>query len=141
MPKPVPKIAKPKAKKLTATKIQPLFNAAIVRRDGSCITSGRREMLQCSHYFTVGASPALRFYPPNAHAQTAREHLLFHHADVLPYTEWMQANVHQLDWMKAARKMTAKFSQATLEHIAVLCRADRLDELTIYIENLLGDTE
>ena len=140
MPKPVPKLPK-RNRKLSAVKIQAIFNAAIVRRDRYCITSGRSENLQCSHFFAVGGSGSLRFYPPNAHAQTAGEHLLFHHGNVLSYTEWMQANCAQLDWMKAARKMTLRYSQETLGVIAAFCLADQLDELTIYIEQLIGETD
>ena len=132
-------LEKPKKKKktLTPAKVQTSFNQAIVRRDGRCILSGGTDNPQCSHFFAVGGSGALRFYPPNAHTQTAGVHINFHNRDVLPYTEWMQENVPQLDWMKTARKATIHYGQGSLTIIQSYCKEDRLTELTAYIYELI----
>ena len=132
-------LEKPKKKKktLTPAKVQTAFNQAIVRRDGRCILSGGTDNLQCSHFFAVGGSGALRFYPQNAHAQTAGVHINFHNRDVLPYTEWMQENVSGLEWMKTARKATIHYGQGSLTIIRELCVGDRLAELTSYIYELI----
>lgn len=140
----MPDLPFPKKKRkgpgLTPAKVQVAFNAAIVRRDGACVVSGGRDSLQCSHFFAVGGSGSLRFYPPNAHAMTASAHLHFHNRDVLPYVRFMEAYVPELAWMERARKCTLKYTPDRLAHIFELCRADRLDELQEYIEWLLDIT-
>lgn len=132
-------LEKPKKKKktLTAAKVQTAFNQAIVRRDGYCILSGKGDNLQCSHFFAVGGSGALRFYPGNAHAMTAGVHIHFHNRDVLPYTEWMQENCNELEWMKTARKATIHYGQGSLTIIQSYCKEDRLAELCAYIIELI----
>ena len=130
--------SKPKKRKLTVYKVQIAFNAAIVRRDGSCVTSGGRDNLQCSHFFAVGGSSSLRFYPPNAHAQTAGEHINFHNRDVLPYVRFMEAYVPELEWMERARKSSIKYSQPILEQILEYCQHDELEELQEFIEGMIG---
>lgn len=124
-------------KKLTAASVKIFFNQAIVRRDKRCIITGREESLQCSHFFAVGGSDALRFYPPNAHAMTAGTHLDFHNRNVLPYTEWMQEH-EDLEWMALARTKSIRYNQVVLNMIKTLCRDDELDILTGYIEDLIG---
>ena len=50
-------------------KLQTIFNRYIVLRDGQCITCGSTKNLQCSHYFSVGAAPSIRYNEMNAHCQ------------------------------------------------------------------------
>jgi hypothetical protein len=129
---------KKKVKKITLSKVQTAFNQAIVRRDKRCILSGSDDNLQCSHFFAVGGSGSLRFYPPNAHAMSAGEHINFHNRNVLPYAEWMQENISELDWMSIARKRSIKYNQEVLGTIFGLCRNDELSTLQRYIESKLG---
>jgi len=137
MPKPFPK--KSKARKLTVSKVQILFNEAIRRRDVACITCHATENLQSSHFIAVGGSGGLRFYPPNAHAQCCGCHrFVFHMGDVMPYVNWMRSNVDELDWMDANKKGEIKYNQAVLSIIKALCESDQLDDLTKYIEGKLS---
>lgn len=80
VPKPKKGTAKANRKriKLLKEKLQVLFNKWIVLRDGECITCGRTDNLQASHYFSVGSSPSVRFDEENAHAQCARCHMEAH---------------------------------------------------------------
>jgi len=123
--------------KLTPAKLQPIFNRAVVQAERYSVISGLTDSLQCSHFFAVGGSGALRFYPPNAHAMTAGEHIHFHNRDVLPYVRWMEANVSQFDWMQSSRKKTIKYTQNVLTDIKRYCTIGDMDGLTIYIEGLL----
>ncbi len=132
-----PKTPKKHKPKLTPAKVQPIFNAAIVRRDGFCITSCGVDNLQCSHFFAVGGSGALRFHPANAHAQTAGEHIRFHNRDCTAYAEYM-ADHPKYEYLKAARSRQVKYSQDDLRRILELSKADRLDELEEFVEELIG---
>ena len=135
-----PRKPKPKKKripKLTVTKVQAEFNAAIRRRDIYCVTSGSQDSLQASHFFEVGGSSALRYHPDNVHSQSAGEHLTFHNRNVMPYTRWMEANT-DLEWLERARTRSIKYSQSVLYDIMAMCKADKLDDLRIYIEGLIG---
>lgn len=136
-----PKHKKPKAPKLTLPKVQVEFNAAIRRRDQWCIMSHSAcaGKLEASHFFAVGGNSSLRFYPPNCHTQcTAHHQAEFHNNNPLAYTEWMQANVPQLEWMRVARKREIKYTQDRLKEILALCKSDQLEALALYIEALLG---
>lgn len=125
-------------KELTAASVQPLFNAAIRRRDGEsgCLDCGDLTEPQASHYFEVGGAPSLRFYPPNCHVQRAGCHIDYHQRSPKAYTEWMQRNVPEFEWMDRVRSRALRYPQPVLETIAAYCKADRLDDLTIYIEML-----
>ena len=131
--------------KISIDKVQEAFNAAIKRRDCRCMVRDYEPCsgpLECSHYFTTGANPALRFYPLNAYAQCQRHH--FNHrnkkesAEV--YKEWMFEN-HITDYNKMD-KLRFKFIKYTDElkaEIIRLCNADKLDELQKLIEEKLGE--
>ena len=67
--------------KISLDKVQEAFNSAIKRRDMRCMIRDFEPccgQLECSHYYTVGSSPSLRFYPPNAYAQCQKHHLKHH---------------------------------------------------------------
>lgn len=98
--------------------------------------------LEASHFFTVGANGALRFYPPNCHTQCTKHHKAEYHEDSpIPYTDWMRANVPELDWMDAHRKITIRYGQPVLREIEDLCKRDRLDEVQALIEILIKEAE
>jgi len=129
-----------KVRKLTIAKVQQEFNAAIRRRDHSCVMyhSEHSGPLQSSHFFTVGANSALRFYPPCAHTQCMKHHYSeFHHDNPMPYARWMQENVPEFAWMEDNRKREIKYNQQVLEEILAYCLSDNLIELGFYIERHL----
>lgn len=129
-----------KTRKLTISKVQMEFNAAIRRRDGACVMchSEHAGPLQASHFFTVGGNGAMRFYPDNVHAQCAKHHHAeFHHDNPLPYARWMEANVQSFSWMEDNRKREIKYNQQVLAEILAYCQADELVELGLYIERHL----
>ena len=104
--------------KISIDKVQEAFNAAIKRRDCRCMVRDYEPCsgpLECSHYFTTGANPSLRFYPLNAYAQCQRHHWNHHNkkesADV--YKEWMFEN-HITDYNKMD-KLRFKFIKYTDE--------------------------
>ena len=134
-------LEKPKKKKktLTPAKVEKLyFNPAIRRRDGRCVTCGKATELQSSHFIAKKSAGALRFYPPNAHAQCSGCHRYkWHNGDTIDYTDFMTENVPELDWMKTARKATIHYGQGSLTIIQELCVTDRLSELTAYIYELI----
>lgn len=127
-----------KHKRLTLSKVQEIFNRAIRNRDERSVLSWQREDLQASHFIARGGSGALRYYPPNVHSMTAGEHYTFHNLDPLPYTEWMQANIPELAWMKRARKVSITWNQCDLEKIVSCCTMGAWRELTMYIENRIN---
>lgn len=127
--------------KISIDKVQEAFNAAIKRRDCRCMVRDYEPCsgaLECSHYFTTGANPALRFYPLNAYAQCQRHHFNHHNKNNDFYKEWMFA-YHITDYNKMD-KMRFKFIKYTDElkaEIIRLCNADKLDELQKLIEEKL----
>ena len=83
--------------KISLDKVQKAFNDAIKRRDCRCMIKDYEPcygQLECSHFYTVGANPSLRFYPPNAYAQCQKHHWNHHNkkesAEV--YEQWMHEN-------------------------------------------------
>lgn len=129
-------------KKLSVTKVQELFNAAIRRRDWHCVMyhSPHAGQLEASHFFTVGGNAALRFHPDNCHTQCTKHHFSeFHLDNPLPYTRWMEKYIKNLEWMETHRKKTVKYNQANLEVIAELCINNKLRELKRFIESLIGE--
>lgn len=67
--------------KIPIAKVQDAFNAAIRRRDGRCMIKDYEPcegQLECSHFYSVGSTPSLRFYPPNAYAQCSKHHWRHH---------------------------------------------------------------
>ena len=81
---PKPKKVKVKRKKsrkplsILKENLQRIFNRYIVLKDGQCITCGSRYNLQCSHYFSVGAAPSIRYNEINAHCQCSGCHQGYH---------------------------------------------------------------
>jgi len=125
-------------KRLTLSKVQEIFNRAIRNRDEKSVLSWQRDDLQASHFMARGGSSALRYYPPNVHAMTSGEHSSYHYRDPLPYTEWMQENVPELEWMKRARKVSVTWNQSDLEKIVSCCTVGAWRELTMYVENRIN---
>lgn len=127
---------KSKKPKLKLKQVQAEFNAMIRRIEKVCATSGETRELQASHFFSVGGSGALRFYPPNVHSQTKGEHFRFHNIDPMPYVSFMQSSVPEFLLMQRMRTATIKYNQETLRHILALCKQNNTKELKNYIEFL-----
>lgn len=131
--------------KINIEKVQEAFNSAIRRRDGRCMVrdfdpcSGP---LECSHYHSVGGSPALRFYPPNAWTQCQKHHWNHHNRKepslVNTYLHWMM-NYHYNDEQKMLelKSRYIKYTEELKAEIIRLCNSDRLEELKILIEENL----
>ena len=131
--------------KIPLSKVQEAFNAAIKRRDGRCMIRDYEPCcgeLECSHFFTVGSSPALRFYPYNAWTQCQKHHH-YHHTkrsekDDWSYESWLRHNVcDELYWMKLHRHNYIKYTDELKAEIIRLCNEDRLEELKTLIEEQL----
>lgn len=126
-----------KKSKLKLTRVQELFNRAIVERDGRCVICGRSSSLQCSHFFTVGAHSGLRFHPDNAHAMCAACHIKHHRADPLMYAEWMQQNHREaLIEMRLIKVLPVRYTQGNLAEICELIRERAWDRLKKYLDLL-----
>lgn len=132
--------------KISLDKVQEAFNSAIKRRDMRCIIRDFEPccgQLECSHYYTVGSSPSLRFYPPNAYAQCQKHHWN-HHNRTEPYfltlyTHWiMEHHYNEYDKMNTLRHKYIKYTDDLKGEIIRLCNADKLDELKELIEKELG---
>jgi hypothetical protein len=127
--------------KISIDKVQEAFNSAIKRRDGRCMIRDFEPccgQLECSHFFTVGSKPSLRFYPPNAYAQCQKHHFN-HHNKMLPfYCEWLNNN-HSADmyYMERHCNNYIKYTDELKAEIIRLCNADKLDELKELIEENL----
>lgn len=129
--------------KISLDKVQAAFNNAIKRRDCRCMIRDDEccyGTLECSHYFTVGGNPSLRFYPPNAYAQCSRHHWNHHNkkesADV--YKNWLLENhFDDAQFMAQYRKNYIKYTDELKAEIIRLCNADKLDELKELIEREL----
>ena len=124
--------------KISLDKVQKAFNDAIKRRDGRCMVKDYEcccGLLECSHYYTVGGNPTLRFYPPNAYAQCQKHHWN-HHNKKEPFYERYLLAVHPQDWLKMEklRHCIIKYTDELKAEIIKLCNEDRLDELTERIE-------
>ena len=142
IPKPQKKVKakRPKKKKLTPAKVQAIFNTAIRRRDGGCVTNDVtcKGRLECSHFFTRGGNGGLRFHPDNAHAQCSNHHFEYHNRNPLPYTRWMEEHV-SIPALEALKTKTVRYTQPVLKEIVRLCDEDKLDELKEYVESLMED--
>ena len=128
--------------KINIEKVQEAFNSAIRRRDGRCMVRDFEHCsgpLECSHYHSVGGSPALRFYPPNAWTQCQKHHWNHHNrkepALVNTYLHWMM-NYHYNDEQKMLelKSRYIKYTEELKAEIIRLCNSDRLDELKTLIE-------
>ena len=78
----------PKLKTLK-NKLDKTFNLYIRLRDKKCILSGKKDHLQCSHYYDYLQTPSLRWDERNAHAMTNKIHYKHHHGKVPDYAHWM----------------------------------------------------
>lgn len=129
-------------RKISIEKVQQAFNAAIKRRDRRCMVRDYEPCegeLECSHFFTTGASPALRFYPQNAYAQCSKHHWNHHHlCNRNTYSDWMWENhVDDIEIMRELRNRYIKYTDELKAKIIRLCNEDRLDELKTLIEEQL----
>ena len=130
--------------KIPLEKVQKAFNDAIKRRDGRCMISDFEPCfggLEASHYHTVGSSPALRFYPPNAYAQCSRHHWSHHNKKEWTdkYYHWMAAYHYDDEQrMEKLRHMFIKYTDELKAEIIRLCKEDKLNELTALVEKELG---
>lgn len=127
--------------KISLTKVQEAFNSAIKRRDRRCMIRDYEPccgQLECSHYFSVGSSPALRFYPPNAWTQCQKHHWNHHNKKEEFYAYWLSEN-HESELLHLAQLRTKyiKYTDDLKAEIIRLCNADKLDELKELIEGEL----
>ncbi len=128
--------------KISLDKVQEAFNSAIKRRDMRCMVRDFEPCcghLEASHFFTVGSSSALRFYPPNCYAQCQRHHFNHHNKEEPFYLNWISQN-HFMEWqlMESLRHRYIKYTDKLKAEIIRLCNADKLDELKELIEKELG---
>ena len=129
--------------KIGIDKVQEAFNASIKRRDGRCMIRDHEPCcgdLECSHFFTVGSSPSLRFYPPNAYAQCQKHHWNHHNKKESSkvYKNYLiQHHCEDLANMEILRSRYIKYTDELKAEIIRLCNADKLDELQKLIEEKL----
>ena len=127
--------------KISIEKVQEAFNSAIRRRDKRCVVKDYEPCggcLECSHFYTTGGNPSLRFFPPNAYAQCSVHHRNHHQVSARPYVEYMQT-FHQkdLEFMQVERSHYIKYDDELKAEIIRLCNADKLDELTELLQEKL----
>ena len=131
--------------KISLDKVQEAFNSAIKRRDKRCMIRDYEPccgQLECSHFYTVGSSPALRFYPPNAYAQCQKHHWKHHNVwacdDPYSYDSFLLCNHEQeANQMGSMAYRYIKYTDDLKAEIIRLCNADKLDELKELIEENL----
>jgi len=127
-------------KGLTLSKVQTLFNRAIIERDRQCmVQNGDRcsGQLQCSHFYPVGGNSGLRFYPYNAFAQCAGHHLAHHNRDPKFYAEWMMKNhPEELEWMDSVRGKPVRYNKFVLTDIYAHLCADDLESVRVIVRGL-----
>lgn len=131
--------------KISIDKVQEAFNAAIKRRDCRCMIRDYEPCcghLEASHFFTVGSSPALRFYPPNCYAQCQKHHWKHHNVwtcdDPYSYDSFLLCNHEQeANQMGSMAYRYIKYTDELKAEIIRLCNADKLDELKELIEENL----
>lgn len=130
--------------KISLAKVQEAFNSAIKRRDMRCVIRDYEPcsgQLECSHYHTVGSSPSLRFYPPNAYAQCQKHHWNHHNkkeSSEVYHKYLMHCHMYYLLKMESMRNCYIKYTDELKAEIIRLCNADELDELTELIEKEMG---
>ena len=101
--------------------------------------------LECSHFFTTGANPSIRFYPPNAYTQCQKHHWKHHNVwkngdNLISYQGWLEEHHKQdLEKMEVLRHRYIKYDDELKAEIIRLCNADKLDELQKLIEEKLGE--
>ena len=132
-------------KKISIDKVQEAFNSAIKRRDKRCMIRDYEPccgQLECSHFYTVGSSPALRFYPSNAWTQCQKHHWKHHNVwtcdDPYSYDSFLLCNHEQeANQMGSMAYRYIKYTDELKAEIIRLCNADKLDELKELIEENL----
>lgn len=127
--------------KISIDKVQEAFNSAIKRRDMRCMVRDYETCcgeLECSHFFSVGSSPSLRFYPMNAWTQCQKHHFNHHNKKEEFYAYWLSEN-HESELLHLAQLRTKyiKYTDELKAEIIRLCNADKLDELKELIEGEL----
>lgn len=128
--------------KISLDKVQEAFNSAIKRRDKRCMIRDYEPccgQLECSHFYTVGSSPSLRFYPPNAYAQCQKHHWKHHNVwtcdDPFSYDSFLLCNHEQeANQMGSMAYRYIKYTDDLKAEIIRLCNEDSLDELKELIE-------
>lgn len=129
--------------KIPIDKVQEAFNSAIKRRDKRCMIRDYEPccgQLECSHFFSVGSSPSLRFYPPNAWTQCQKHHWNHHNKKDGAYAYMIFMDIEHLDdvaYMLEAKNKYIKYTDDLKAEIIRLCNADKLDELKELIEEKL----
>lgn len=128
--------------KIPLEKVQEAFNAAIKRRDRRCMIRDYEPCegeLECSHFKSVGSSPSLRFYPPNAYSQCQKHHWTHHHKlNRNTYAEWMWENhLEDVEILGELSNRYIKYTDELKAEIIKLCNEDRLEDLKILIEKVL----
>lgn len=131
--------------KISIDKVQEAFNSAIKRRDNRCMIRDYEPccgQLECSHFFSVGSSPSLRFYPPNAWTQCQKHHWKHHNVwtcdDPYSYDSFLLCNHEQeVNQMGIMAYRYIKYTDDLKAEIIRLCNADKLDELKELIEEKL----
>lgn len=133
--------------KISIDKVQEAFNSAIKRRDCRCMIRDYQPcsgQLECSHFFTTGANPSIRFYPLNAYTQCQKHHWKHHNVwkngdNLISYQGWLEEHHKQdLEEMEVLRHRYIKYDDDLKAEIIRLCNADKLDELQKLIEEKLG---
>ena len=132
--------------KIPIEKVQEAFNDAIKRRDGRCIVRDYEPccgQLECSHFYSVGSTPGLRFHPANAWTQCTKHHWNHHNAwkeeDSWSYTSYMkELHAEDLQNLESLRFKSIKYTDELKAEIISLCNADRLDDLRVLVERELG---
>lgn len=123
--------------------VQREFNSAIVRRDRMCVVRDGTPcfgVLQCSHYYSVGANSVLRFFPDNANTMCAHHHAQYHAGKKKFYTDWYKQDPLRevsLVLLDAFRWNTVRYTQSLLEEILRACREDRLYDVGLMILDIL----
>ena len=98
--------------------------------------------LECSHFYTVGSSPSLRFYPPNAYAQCSKHHWKHHNVwtddENWSYERFLENHhINDLIYIEEHGNRFIKYTDELKAEIIRLCNADKLDELKELIEENL----
>lgn len=129
--------------KIKLVDVQREFNSAIVRRDRMCVVRDGTPcfgILQCSHYYSVGANSVLRFLPDNANTMCAHHHAQYHAGKKKFYTDWYKQDPRRefsLKFLTVFRWNTIRYTQSLLEEILRACREDRLFDVSLMICNIL----
>ena len=135
-------VTKKRTAKLTVKKVQIEFNKAIIRRDSICMVRDGNPcsgQLQCSHFFNVGGSSGLRFYPYNAWCQCASHHITHHRRNQRFYDKWMDLHCPaEVEWMESVMGKPVRYTQAVLREILDACKKDDLETVRKIVRELFA---